>query len=172
MSNNQSLQSEPNQIVETDTAVPYENKLVVDINIHFSEYLAAREPIKFKSVGGCYGEEFRYQGYLYEELTKPNRPTRITRLFGFIPKIATPTEVTEIRDKELVLIIRERDKKNGGMNLYLDITVYEGDEKDMFADLYDRIVEHATTYIGLYNQYVQDWISLSITKHISLKKKK
>lgn len=170
MSNNQSLQSEPNQIVETDTAVPYENKLVVDINIHFSEYLAAREPlhIRFRDYIG----DNRYDGYLYEELTKPGRASIITWLFGFIPNIARPTEVTEIKDKELVLIIRNRDKKNGGMYLYLDITVYEGDEKDMFAELYDRIVEHATTYIGLYNQYVQDWISLSITKHISLKKKK
>lgn len=169
MQNNQRLQSEPEQNVETDTAVPYEKNLVVDINIHFSEYLAAREPLHI-SFQEHFGDA-KYCGYLYEEIKKTSRPTIKTRLLGFIPNIASPTEVTEIRDKELVLIIRERDKKNGGMNLYLDITVYEGDEKDMFADLYDRIVEHATTYIGLYNQYVDNWISLSITKHISLKKK-
>ncbi len=90
MQNSQRLQPEPVQNVEKDTAVPYEKNLVVDVNIHFSEYLEAREPIKFRSVGGYYGEEFRYQGYLYEEITKPNRPGIKTRLLSFIPNIATP----------------------------------------------------------------------------------
>ena len=162
-------------------------KDVVDVGILFIDYLLKHEPT-IEHIDDTVPYEY------YEVIKRVVTEEKTRRVLGFkayvIPWLKTETyseESVQVLRQTSVLEVKQRnvDQLFNTMHptyhkptysadpqvLYIDVTVYEGDDKDHYVDLYERVKELAESYIGIYNNLVPNWITLKITKHISMKMK-